>query len=691
MCEWSIKTPRFFVISLSTKFVRVINPLTMQRFFTLLTFGLLILGGDLLAQNGVTVRPCPRINSPALEFSPAFYGNGMVFVSSRKRTGEVDKATGETYFELYYADLDEDGMPLSPAPFSAEINSERHEGQVSFTKSSDKMYFSRNNISKGVPQAGKDDTVRMRIYEAFKGPYDWERVRPLPFNNTNYSCMHPSLNFDGTRLFFASNMPGGYGKMDIYFVDWDGSKWSPPINLGPEVNTPGNEVFPYIHDNGTLFFASTGLRGLGGLDMFMIDLSGSEWGKVLNLGQPFNSKADDFGLIIDKESSRGFFSSSRSGGSGKDDIYAFEAPNGLQGVKPVVQASLRITVIDEDNNATMPNVNVRVFERSNDGLIKDGNIYAATLVPANDQSQDLIMRLNRKNDEELGSPTAVTGRDGSVTINVAVNREYVLLISKSGFKTQEIPFTPKAKELKSTMDIRMAHINCIPLKGIALTDKYDKPIPNTKIRVISNCNGQEVLLTSNLDGSFDHCLDLGCTYTILAEKYGFKPAQTQLSTENVRGSRSFSISMRLSANSEEAIRKPLAEGTIIVMENIYYDFNKAAIRTTDARDLEALTRLMVKYPTMEVELGAHTDSRGTSEYNMQLSQRRAEAAKEFLVRKGVAANRIRTTGFGETQIRNHCKDGVECAEKEHQFNRRTEVKVLKINEAAQYEVKSAGN
>ena len=662
----------------------------MYRFYILFPF-LCIGFANLCAQNTVSIRNCTRINSSALEFSPSFYGNGMVFVSSRKRSGEVDKITGETYFELFYADFDEDGMPIHPAPFSAEINSDRHEGQVSFTKSSDKMYFSRNSISKGVPQAGKDDTVRMRVYEAFKGTYDWERVRPLPFNNLNYSCMHPSLNYDGSRLFFASNMPGGYGKMDIYFVDWDGTKWTDPINLGPEVNTPGNEVFPYAHDNGALFFASTGHRGLGGLDIYMIDLSGDEWGNVINLGQPYNSKADDFGLILDKESTRGFFSSNRNGGLGKDDIYVFEAPAGLQGLKPVVQVSLHITAIDEENNASEPNVNVRVFERANDGLIKDGNTYSATLVPATDQSQDLIMRLNRKNDEELGSPTGVTGRDGSVTLNLAANREYVLLISKSGFKTQELPFIPKAQTLKNTMEVRMAHINCIPLRGIALTDKYEKPIPNAKIRVISNCSGQEVLLTSNLDGSFDHCLDLGCTYTILAEKYGFKPNQTQLSTENVRGSRSFSISMRLAPISEEVMRKPLAEGTVIVMENIYYDFNKAAIRTSDARDLEALTRLMLKYPTMEVELGAHTDSRGTTEYNQQLSVRRAEAAKEFLVRKGVAANRIRTTGFGETQIRNHCKEGIECAEKEHQFNRRTEVKVLKINEAAQYEVKPGGN
>ena len=662
----------------------------MYRFYILFPF-LCIGFANLCAQSTVSIRNCTRINSSALEFSPSFYGNGMVFVSSRKRSGEVDKITGETYFELFYADFDEDGMPIHPAPFSAEINSDRHEGQVSFTKSSDKMYFSRNSISKGVPQAGKDDTVRMRVYEAFKGTYDWERVRPLPFNNLNYSCMHPSLNYDGSRLFFASNMPGGYGKMDIYFVDWDGTKWTDPINLGPEVNTPGNEVFPYAHDNGALFFASTGHRGLGGLDIYMIDLSGDEWGNVINLGQPYNSKADDFGLILDKESTRGFFSSNRNGGLGKDDIYVFEAPAGLQGLKPVVQVSLHITAIDEENNASEPNVNVRVFERANDGLIKDGNTYSATLVPATDQSQDLIMRLNRKNDEELGSPTGVTGRDGSVTLNLAANREYVLLISKSGFKTQELPFIPKAQTLKNTMEVRMAHINCIPLRGIALTDKYEKPIPNAKIRVISNCSGQEVLLTSNLDGSFDHCLDLGCTYTILAEKYGFKPNQTQLSTENVRGSRSFSISMRLAPISEEVMRKPLAEGTVIVMENIYYDFNKAAIRTSDARDLEALTRLMLKYPTMEVELGAHTDSRGTTEYNQQLSVRRAEAAKEFLVRKGVAANRIRTTGFGETQIRNHCKEGIECTEKEHQFNRRTEVKVLKINEAAQYEVKPGGN
>jgi outer membrane protein OmpA-like peptidoglycan-associated protein len=659
----------------------------MYRLYTLIALFVLVFSAG-QAQSTVTIRNCTRINSAALDFSPAYYGNGMVFVSSRKNTGEVDKVTGETYFELYYADFDENGYPIHPTPFSAEINSDRHEGQVSFTSKSDKMFFSRNSISKGVAQAGKDDTVRMRVYEAHKGLYDWERVRPLPFNNVNYSCMHPSLSYDGNRLFFASNMPGGYGKMDIYFVDWDGSKWSDPINLGPDVNTPGNEVFPYTHDNGALFFSSTGLRGLGGLDIYMIDLSGSNWGKVINLGQPFNSKADDFGLILDKESTRGFFSSNRNGGLGKDDIYAFEAPSGIQGLKPVVHASLRIAAIDEENNASMPNVNIRIFERANDGLIKDGNTYSATLVPANDQSDDLIMRLNRKNEEDLGSPTAVTGRDGSVTVNLAVNREYVLLISKSGFKTQELPFFPKAQNLKNTLEVRMAHINCIPLKGIALTDKYEKPIPNTKVRIISNCNKQEVLLSSNLDGSFDYCLDLGCTYTILAEKYGYKPSQTQLSTENVRGSRSFSVSMHLVPNSEEVMSKPLAEGTVIVMENIYYDFNKAAIRTSDARDLDALTRLMLKYPTMEVELGAHTDSRGTTEYNQQLSERRAEAAKEYLVRKGVAANRIRTKGFGESQVRNHCKDGVECTEKEHQFNRRTEVRVLKINESAAYELKN---
>jgi outer membrane protein OmpA-like peptidoglycan-associated protein len=168
-------------------------------------------------------------------------------------------------------------------------------------------------------------------------------------------------------------------------------------------------------------------------------------------------------------------------------------------------------------------------------------------------------------------------------------------------------------------------------------------------------------------------------------KDGYKKGQIQVSTVNLRGSRSFTANLRLTAISGEVVRKPLAEGTIIVLENIYYDFNKSNIRTGDAHDLESLVALMKKYSSMEVELGAHTDSRGASTYNLQLSLRRAESARNFLIQQGIAAHRIKAVGYGETELRNKCTDDVNCTEAEHQYNRRTEVKVTKIDEPATFD------
>ncbi|MCB0639919.1 MAG: OmpA family protein, partial [Lewinella sp.] len=160
---------------------------------------------------------------------------------------------------------------------------------------------------------------------------------------------------------------------------------------------------------------------------------------------------------------------------------------------------------------------------------------------------------------------------------------------------------------------------------------------------------------------------------------------TQVTTVRLRGSRSLTADIEIHPTSDAVLREPIREGTVIVLENIYYDFNKSAIRRGAATDLEALAQLMERYPSMMVELGAHTDSRGPADYNQDLSERRAASAKQFLVQRGIAANRIRTVGYGETQLRNHCADGVNCSEEEHRLNRRTEVRVLSIDERVRLE------
>ncbi|MBK6946960.1 MAG: OmpA family protein [Haliscomenobacter sp.] len=565
-----------------------------------------------------------------------------------------------------------------------------HEGPVSFDRDENTLFFTRSNQTQGVSKADKSGKVVLKIYEATRGIYDWENVRELPFNQDSFSCMHPALSPDGTRLFFASNMPGGYGGMDIYLVERIGTTWSDPINLGPEINTIKEEAFPFMHESGTLFFASNGHRGLGGLDMFSIDIGASVWGKLANLGEPLNSPSDDFGIILkDNKGLRGYFSSNRREGMGRDDIYLFEAPTGLQGVRTPELFTLRVNVLDVGSNFPASGVSVFLFERAPDGSIKNDSAYNVELTPS---AEGLELNMVRKSLESMGEPDALTGRSGDAIIQMAPLRDYVILAAKDGYKTVEVPFSPESAEPGAPLNISLERSNCIELRGVVVAEGPGVPIPNARILIKSSCDGKEQWVQSNIDGAYEYCLDLGCSYTLVGKKEGYKDYQTQVSLVNVRGSRSFTVNLKMEEGvpagtpEKESIPpatpgKPIAEGTVIVLNNIYYDFNKSVIRSGQARDLEALARLMNLYPSLEIELGAHTDCRGSAEYNLSLSKERAEAAKTFLINRGIGPSRIKAVGYGETQPRNGCVDGVNCSESEYQFNRRTEVKVLKIDES----------
>ncbi|MFN7118065.1 MAG: OmpA family protein, partial [Saprospiraceae bacterium] len=632
------------------------------------------LGYSILAQRkaeivqvpqNVTLTNCTSINTAALEFSPAFYQNGLVFVSSRYKNGPVDERLGETFFELFYADLDPNGLPLKPQALSLQVNSQLHEGPVTFNRKGNLIFFTRNNQTGGVARPDTKGKVRLKIYQAQKGLYDWENLIELPFNSDNYSCMHPTLSPDGDKLFFASNMPGGYGGRDLYFVEKKNGVWSKPINLGPDVNTEKNEAFPFLHESGVLFFASDGHSGYGGLDLFMIDLSSRIWGKVTNLGKPFNSSQDDLGLILNAEGTRGYFSSNREGGVGKDDIYLFEAPIGLSGLSIKTKVNTFLSVYDAGNSRRMPGASVRVFEQSDDGLLTNEKLYNVQLEPSDKNADEMVLKMIRKKEEELGEPQFYTGRNGDVVLPMEENKDYVVLISKDGYTTQEVKYSTKNMDLPRPIEVVLQPSTCLGLTGTVVSEKFNRPIPNARVRVRNACTGKEAFVTTNIEGKFEYCLEIGCDFTVISEKLGYTQGYSEISTVKIRGSRSVEISIPMTPTSDAAIREPLQEGMTIVLENIYYDFNKSAIRTGEDRELESLARLMNLYPSMEIELIAHTDSRGEATYNFELSLKRAESAKEFLISRGVAANRIKALGYGESRLRNHCKDGVECTDEEH--------------------------
>lgn len=630
----------------------------------------------------VRIFNASRINTEGLEFCPAIYENGLVYVS-RYKNGPIDPKTGETFFELFYAAFDPNGMPGKPASFSTEINSAYHEGPVSFNRTGDRIFFTRTNTKNGVRKSDNKGRSQLKIYEAKRGPFDWEDVTELPFNNDNYTCMHPAISPDEDKLFFASNQPDGYGGMDLYVSEKRNGFWSKPINLGPEINTSKNEAFPFFHESGILFFSSDGHKSQGGLDLYMIDMSSRQWGPVLNMGYPFNSEEDDLGFVLMEDGHSGYFSSSREDGFGQDDIYMFHTPSGLKGIKPITVISAVANVVDKASSRKMIGASLRLFELNKEGYIDDENAYNMELVPNEDKEGDLVMKMVRKKAEELGSPTAVTSRNGDAPLDLNPNKEYLLLVSKDDFFTQEFRFSTNKTSVDKPIEILMEPTNCVMLTGTVKSDRFEIPIPNVNIQVVNDCDNSTATYRSNIVGAYEICLPLGCNYTITGFKDGYDAGTTNVTTVRLRGSRSLSADIAIHPTSDAILREPISEGTVIVLENIYYDFNKSAIRKGAARDLEALAQLMNTYPSMLVELGSHTDSRGTDQYNQDLSLRRAESAKEFLLQRGISSNRIKTVGYGESQPRNHCVDGVECSDKDYLLNRRTEVKVLNIDERIQ--------
>jgi outer membrane protein OmpA-like peptidoglycan-associated protein len=635
------------------------------------------------AEMAVSIQNVREINSPAVDYSPTYYGNGLVFVSSRNRGGFVNPVTGETYYELFHAPFGANGQLARPRLFSIEINSALHEGPVTFDKQENTMYFTRSNQESGEGKADETGTVRLKIYRATRGIYDWEGVEALPFNSDAYTCMHPSLSADGSKLFFASNMPGGYGGTDIYMVIRIKNQWSAPINLGPEINTPKQEGFPFFHENGTLFFSSNGHKGLGGMDVFSIDLSGSRWGLLTNLGEPINSASHDFGFIMDDSGKKGYFSSNRKGGMGKDDIYAFRAPRGLPGMKGPEVLTVRINVHDGIPAQPLAGAAVFLFERSPDGLIMNDSAYTVELAP---DGADRTLRMNLRTRNTLGKPDAITDKSGNAILQMRPNTDFTILVAREGFATVEIPFTPEAIAPGVPLEVPMARSTCIPLSGQVLSADKNQPVGNATVRIVRLDSDKEQIVVADNRGMYAYCLEMGSNFVLVAEKEGYQPQKTPLSLKSGSLPPAFNINFSLpgpaaptAATGNVSSKMPFAEGVVIVLDNIYYDFNQAVIRKGQAKDLEALAALMKQYPEMEIELGAHTDSRGSADYNLELSRQRAEAAKLFLVSKGIGADRVTTKGYGESVPRNGCVDGVNCTESEHQFNRRTEVKVLKMD------------
>ncbi len=572
------------------------------------------------------------VNSDKLEYSPAFYEDGIVFIStkvSNKRFKMKDKRIGKNVMSIFQSKREENGLLLPPKPFSIELLSTVHEGPLTFDRTGEKIFFTRNQTKEGRRVKAKDGITKMAIYQAENVAGKWVNIELLPFNDREYNTVHPSISVEGDMLYFASNREGGAGGMDIWSVQKVGDEWSEPRNLGPSVNTESDEIFPFVHADGTLYFASNGHIGFGGLDLFF-SRPGAEWSPATNLGAPFNSENDDFGFIIDRDKKNGYFSSSRSGGYGADDIYSFYVSGTLDELfdkdnRPKVVRDFTLMVSDNISSEMIEGATITYTNLDNLSITKaiSGGADPSLQVPE-DEETDLLLRVPM---DEMGMNGA-TDFLGKFPVALSTGN-YAFVIEKPGYQSRQILVDTEnsPEEIFVSLDKEVA----MPDTGIAANDG------------LNGTNGTNGTSTST-----------GSTYN-----------DNNGSTYNGSTGGGFTNTIR--------------EGSVFQLPNIYYNFNDASIRPDAKVDLDALASFLSQYPDVEIELSSHTDSRGGSRYNKRLSQKRAENAVDYLIRQGLPANRLVAVGYGEDAIRNHCTNGKECTEDEHQYNRRTEVKILRMN------------
>ena len=393
-----------------------------------------------------------RVNSDELEFSPVFYKDGIVFVTTRNETllysNIKDKrAGGINLMSMYWSQRDEEGFLQEPVPFSNELITKVHEGPMTFDRTASTIFFTRNELVEMAP----DKLLKMQVYQAKKDSLEvWGKVEKLLFNNIAYNYEHPTISADGDVLFLSSDVPGGQGGMDLYMVKKIGETWGQMVNLGPTVNTPGNEVFPYIAADGALYFSSDGHGGLGNLDLFYTVQNGAQkWSAPENLGAPFCSAADDLGFIVDSENRNGYFSSDRMGGFGADDIYSYHVVGSFS---PYANANRNLDglVIKDENGNPMEGVPVSAINFNEIALSGDDE-QLVKLLPGDDGPDNFILDVNSGEMGEKG----LTNADG--TAKVPLRRgSSVIKVQKDGYLPEYVVVTPETDISKLDIKLRRA-------------------------------------------------------------------------------------------------------------------------------------------------------------------------------------------------------------------------------------------
>ncbi|WP_345157897.1 OmpA family protein [Flavobacterium ginsengisoli] len=553
------------------------------------------------------------INTPNSEFGAVKYKDNLVFAGVKLKPGLFDKRykwDNETYLNLVTIPLKNINSADSIIHyFAKELKTGMHESNAVFTKDGKTMYFTRNNSKNGKKKKDDKKISNLQIFKAELVEGKWTNVTSLPFNSPNYSVEHPALSPDEKVLYFASDMPGSIGSFDIYSVNINKGAFDTPKNLGSEINTDKREQFPFASADNKLYFSSDGHLGYGSLDVFVSEINGNEYLKPVNVGLPLNSNLDDFAFNIDSNTKEGFFASNREGGKGSDDIYQFKEIKDL--IVEDCKQFIAGTITDLDTQLALENATVLLQDSENKTL-----------------------------------NTITTSADGKFSFTVACEASYKI----SAFKEN---YTNASKIL--TLDKTRDKVNdgSLALRSLEAIQKEEKQIAENKRK-------QEIIIEEENK-----------------KKEALAAIELKEKDKKAKEAAIVAAEIRKNEKVKEILEKEKdivkdKERLIIKTDPIYFDYDLWYIRKESKVILGRVVELMKKYPDMKIEIGSHTDSRGNEKYNADLSQKRANSTREFIIQSGIDSKRVVAKGYGESVPIIKCKTDESCSEEEHELNRRSE-------------------
>lgn len=596
-------------------------------------------------------------NSESDDSAPVFFGDGIAFSSDRKTGAKIMKRkssfTGRDFLSIYLSKGKGDGTYKAPNQISKRINDlNKNTGTIALSPDGTFVVFSRNS-----DVSNRKNQYNLMLYGAdVTEDGKFRNVKLMKFCNNNSNHMHPTFSPDGKTIFFTSDK-SGVGGTDIFYSTLGEKGWSRARNLDAPINTTANEGFPFMSSDNKLFFCSKGHTSYGGFDIFVSqqDKKGN-WSQPSNIGSPINSPADDISIYLSKDLEKGMFASSREGGD--DDIYFFDIDGMYERSSINMIAEKQATEETLGSNAEDETIVVEPIaevseEHSSDGFeikiktLKELNATSQNTVSENvdemmtttptEKVEEVVIHSAKKEDLPFSDIESVDSKmETEYSSNPISDKQYNIEIaeenSSSTSERTDLPFMPMEPFNSETKTI----------------NKVDKLFEETEEYASSDF--QEGL--ASIDSPMTDALPQ--------------------SNEN----ESYSGDANIAEMREYLTLQSPQYETVFILEKIKFEPKKYMITDDVSNRLDELVALMNEFPVLNIEVNAHTESLGDDRENMVSSIKRATAIAGYLIRKGIGTDRVKVMGYGETQLLNHCSNGVSCSPEDHAINQRVELKIL---------------